>query len=116
MNPNREIYQLKQRPGPVDYIWNGDCWRAALALRMRDDLDMVVVDVDQGVGVIRRVAGKHIKSTSQDWAMERGLDIIHNISYQEFDEYREVLLTLVTMAEFRMWLEGISLSTIAAMR
>ena len=113
MNPNREIYQLKQ---PAHAFWNGDCWRAALALRMRDDLDMVVVDVDQGVGVIRRypnsnrlpsVWAKRLKSAgglNEDGTCT-SMEFINEISYKEFDEHRETFLKLVTLHEFREWLQ-----------
>ncbi len=35
-------------------LWSGDTWRAIVALRMREDLSLVVVDVDRGIAVIRR--------------------------------------------------------------
>lgn len=35
--------------------WNGDCWRAWVRLRTeREDLEMFVLKVDEGIGIIRR--------------------------------------------------------------
>ena len=45
-------------------IWNGTVWEAFVELRMiRDDLTMMVVDIDHGCGVIRR--GKQEKYPQQ---------------------------------------------------
>jgi hypothetical protein len=34
--------------------WNGDVWKTVLMLRTRRDLDVCVLDCDQGLGVVRR--------------------------------------------------------------
>lgn len=39
----------------ADY-WNGDTWKAAVELRTRPQIDMAVVQIDHGVGVIRKRA------------------------------------------------------------
>jgi hypothetical protein len=38
------------RPDPEKegFYWNGDTWKATVALRMRQDLEIVIVDIDQG--------------------------------------------------------------------
>jgi hypothetical protein len=30
------------------FYWNGDTWKAAVAVRMLKDVEIVIVDVDQG--------------------------------------------------------------------
>jgi hypothetical protein len=54
MNPRREIVQTRHCPSDNMVSWNGDCWRAAVALRVINELEIVVVDIDHGVGVIRK--------------------------------------------------------------
>jgi SAM-dependent methyltransferase len=50
-NPQSEAAQRVPREVGV---WNGDCWRAMVALRQRPDLDCFTVDTDHGVGIVRR--------------------------------------------------------------
>lgn len=54
MNPKEEMHQAVPR---VSSFWNGDCWKAWVLIRsQRADLEMFVVDVDSGCGIIK--AGK----------------------------------------------------------
>jgi hypothetical protein len=56
-DPKRIEYVLGERAkGTVSYgVWNGDCWKAFVKLRMyRDDLSMVTLNTDFGVSVITR--------------------------------------------------------------
>jgi len=53
-NPQSE---LAQRVPRATGIWNGDCWRAMVALRQRAGIDAFTVDTDHGVGVVRRAPG-----------------------------------------------------------
>jgi hypothetical protein len=58
MNPPEERFQLRHRR---TRRWNGDCWKAWVRLRMeRDDLEMFVVNVDEGCGVISRGAQERL--------------------------------------------------------
>lgn len=34
--------------------WNGDTWRAAAMTRLQNGLEIIIADIDQGVGLIRR--------------------------------------------------------------
>jgi len=37
-------------------LWNGDVWKAVVHLRsLRDDLDVFVLDADEGLGFVRRI-------------------------------------------------------------
>jgi predicted O-methyltransferase YrrM len=56
-SPHGDLDERAVYPPPVNYkLWNGDTWKAIVALRLlhSDDLDVVVVEVDHGVGVVRR--------------------------------------------------------------
>jgi predicted O-methyltransferase YrrM len=54
-------------PKYANVSWNGDVWKAVVALRLlhANDLDIVVIDVDHGVGVIRRRPSSN--PYSQEW-------------------------------------------------
>lgn len=73
-------------PG-YDYIWNGDVWKAIVELRAtRKDVDVMVINTDHGVGVIRPVN------------TETGLTLTHaqltDLSYADLDKNRETYLNL----------------------
>lgn len=56
-DPKRIEYVFgEMAKGAVAYgVWNGDCWKAFVKLRMyRDDLSMVTLNTDFGVSVITR--------------------------------------------------------------
>jgi hypothetical protein len=94
--------------------WNGDCWRAAVALRISPVLEIVVVDIDHGVGVIRKRPNTHPLPERWSNRVIEGFQLIdwtvtsefmQGISYEDLDANREILLRLVSMNEFRNWLE-----------
>ena len=54
MNPPTEKHQAVPRPTDQGQ-WNGDCWKAWIQIRTeRNDLTMHVVDMDWGVGVVKK--------------------------------------------------------------
>lgn len=57
-NPNRYSYQVAPRPADTP-LWNGDVWKVLAPLRLMDDLEVVVVDIDHGVGAVRRRRNRH---------------------------------------------------------
>lgn len=70
--------------------WNGDCWRAWVQLRMdKDDLEMYVVDTDEGCGIIKK--GKQEKLV---------IDFDGDLTYDMFDVNREEWLNLKSVAYF----------------
>ena len=91
--------------------WNGDVWKALVALRLRSDLDIVTVDVDEGIGAIRRVppsaaqVSRHVP-LSEEWKTKLGSFPIHNLNYSHLESNRVELLNLVTRTEFLQWLRA----------
>jgi hypothetical protein len=54
MNPRRKALQVSPRRTKRGY-WLGDCWKAWVDLRReRSDLEMVILKVETGCGIIRR--------------------------------------------------------------
>jgi hypothetical protein len=85
MNPTTEEMQMVPR---IQSEWTGDSWKAWVKLRTeRGDLEMLVVDIDYGCGIIRK--GKQEK-----------LVINEDINYQTFASNRKHWLNLVSVEEF----------------
>jgi hypothetical protein len=67
------------------------------------DVDMVVVDVDHGVGVLRRGENRH--PLSSQWQELLGASPLSMLQWEHLKNHRDELLTLVTVDEFVDWLE-----------
>lgn len=68
--------------------WTGDCWKAFVKLRQtRDDLEMFVVDVDCGCGVITK--GK-----------QELVNIGEELNYHNFEKNKKEWLNLISYKEF----------------
>jgi SAM-dependent methyltransferase len=83
-SPNSRKAQLRTR---VQSEWNGDVWKAWVKLRERSDLEMYVVDVDYGCGVIRP-GGQDKPAVPGDktweWLEENRPAALNLISVEEF--------------------------------
>ena len=94
MNPDTEEIQFRDSSVVKGNRWAGDCWRAWVRLRQeRSDLDMYVVDSDEGGGVI-----------SKAFPYYRGLEklaIDSEISYKELEANRKEWLNLITIEDFK---------------
>ncbi len=74
--------------------WNGNCWKSFCQLRTeRNDLEMFVIDTDQGTGIIK--PGEQIK-----------LIIKEEINYNNFDINRVKWLNLQPVQYFLEWLKN----------
>jgi hypothetical protein len=72
--------------------WNGTVWKAWVKLRaQRDDLAMVVVDIDEGCGVIRRGHQQRIALARSEYAA---------IEYEWLARDRAHILNLVSVEDF----------------
>lgn len=85
MNPIFEIFQEKK---PIVTCWTGDCWKAFIKLRSeRNDLEMFVINIDFGVGLIRK--GK-----------QEIINIPEKLNYEFLDKNRKNILNLITLEDF----------------
>lgn len=98
-NPRSEIIQGPQGAFP---FWSGDVWRAAVALRLMEGIEIVIGDFDFGVGVIRRRPNTH--KLPIDWIIKLAVDPIFSLSYDEFAGNRELLVRLMTLQELKTWM------------
>ena len=72
------------------FYWNGDCWKAWLWLRCeRDDLNMFVVNTDEGCGVISK--GKQEK-----------LSYSRDLSYENFEKNKNEILNIVEVKDLKV--------------
>ena len=99
-NPAEELHQ--RVPCESD-IWNGDVWKAWVALRAtRADLDMRVVDCNHGCGVIQRTSDHPrrlhpVQPLLASAVVEKALG---KDGFAYFDVHRQELLNLVSVAAF----------------
>jgi hypothetical protein len=67
--------------------WNGDVWKTIMHLRtFRDDINVFVLDCDQGLGVITR--------RTPETRLTFSRDDIHRFSYEDFNKNRSLWLNL----------------------
>lgn len=86
MNPKTEKEQLVPR---VSKHWTGDCWKAFVKLRSENnDLEMFVVDIDHGIGIIRRKIGN--KFELSDSLTYRNL-VKHRVEWLNLMSYKQYL-------------------------
>lgn len=87
MNPMEELIQRYPQFKP-ESTWTGDCWKAWVKLKTeRTDLNMVVVDVDYGCGVISR-------------GYQELITVSEEYTWELLDRNRKNLLNLITLEEF----------------
>jgi hypothetical protein len=112
LNPLLKEYQVTPDPSAGTMVWNGDCWKVALALRLLPELDIVIGDFDHGVGILRKKPNS--SPLPKEWAERIQSHMAANpspetflnaLSFEEFHENREALHRLMTIAEVRVWLE-----------
>ena len=90
---------------PYAIWWNGNTWKAAVGLRQLADIEIVIVDIDHGVGVIRKRQNKH--SLPTEWESMLGLtaeDVIQSLQNDHLRNNRTDLLRLVTVDGMLDWL------------
>lgn len=90
MNPTNK--EMQEVPRKVK-IWTGDGWKAWVRLEMKG-VEKFVVDTDFGVGVIKPHGQVEI---NYDKSMQE-------FSYEYLEENRKELLNLITVQEFKNWL------------
>ena len=85
-NPIKEEHQIEEYV--VGTTWNGTTWKAYVKFRMTDEnLSMVVVDTDHGVGIITK--GKQTLYPKSDV-----------LDFKILDENRKEILNLITPQQF----------------
>jgi hypothetical protein len=112
LNPRVEDRQLPVDQAILPSVWLGDGWRAAVAMRLVSDYEIVIVDIDLGCGVIRKRPNTHpLPAQWHHQLLQMGtlpnqtLPGSHSLPYQEFDRHRDVFYRLMTLLQLREWLE-----------
>ena len=78
-------------------VWLGDTWKAIVAMRMNPDVDLFVVDVDMGIGVLRPVP--NTQPLSAEWQSFLGVNPISMLEHEHLVQHREELLLLSSLQE-----------------
>lgn len=102
-NARNEIVQRYPRH-ELAHAWTGDVWKAAVAMRLRQDIEIVVVDIDMGVGVIRKRANP--KPLPIEWQNYLGINPISMLTYDHISNYRDTLLRLISVSDLKKWLDN----------
>jgi hypothetical protein len=84
--------------------YNGDVWKVVGYLCSLEDVEVVTVDVDHGVAVVRRRPNLHPLPAELRDKQRRSENPLEAFTYADLERYRESLLRLVSVAEFRAWL------------
>ena len=104
-NPLKKEWAQYPEPNPKGSIWNGDVWKAVVALRLDKGLEIVVGDFDHGVALIRRRPNKH--RLSQFWEQKfLKMKNFDDFIYEDLAQNRHQLLRLMPIQEVRDWLRG----------
>ena len=103
-NPHTEKSLVPYRH--VFNAYNGDVWKVVPFLRGLEDVEFVTIDIDHGVGVLRVRENRHPLPE----LLQQQLDMAANypleaFTYNDLDNHREDLLRLVSISEFRAWLD-----------
>jgi SAM-dependent methyltransferase len=99
-NPRFEHRQYKSSE-----IYNGDVWKVMGPLRARPDLEAITIDVDHGVGVVRRRPNLHPLPSGLLQKVTSAANPLDAFTYADLEQSREELLRLMTVAGFREWLQ-----------
>jgi hypothetical protein len=82
---NAGTYEEWKAKGMGD--WNGDVWKTIIHLRsLRDDINVFVLDCDQGLGIITKCKPESVLSFSKE--------DIQSFSYEDFEANRKDWLNL----------------------
>lgn len=93
-SPRNEKEQITPRL-KEQKIWIGNGWKAFVELRQRSDLDIYVVDTNNGVGVIR-------------YGMQKPLEIDVPLEYKYFEKNRKEWLNLKSVEEYKVYEKAIN--------
>lgn len=86
-NPRNEREQITPRE-PGQNIWIGDGWKAFVELRQNPNLEMYVIDTNNGIGIIRK-------------GMQKPIKLNEPLEYKHLVKNKEKWLNLKTVDEFR---------------
>lgn len=90
--PTTERMQLLTTD-PTKEEWTGDVWKAFVKMRIRDDLEMFVVDTDYGCGVITRGSSEPLMLASTAPNSE--------LTYNDFVKNKDVWMNRRTVDWFK---------------
>ena len=89
--PKEEIHQ---RRDPVDYIWNGDVWKAFALYRQDPMLDAAVCDFDNGIGIIR------IRKNSEPVNLDKPYSLL---DWNDYLQNRKSWMRPMSSDEIKAW-------------
>lgn len=104
-NPRVEIRQIPTQHPTTHY--NGDVWKVALLLRLVPDIEVIIIDIDHGVGVVRKRPNLYPLPTEFEQVLFNTENPLEAFTYADLEASREVFLRLIPVAGFRKWLDEV---------
>ena len=71
-------------------------------MRLKQDVEIVIVDVDFGVGVIRRRANRNPLPT--EWVDFLGVNPVSMLDFEQIRDHRNKLFRMISFDDMDMWL------------
>lgn len=104
-NPRVEVRQIPTDRPTTHY--NGDVWKVAVLLRLLPDYEIVIIDIDHGVGVVRKRPNRHLLPPEIEQRLLSAENALEAFTYQDLDTHRNIFLRLMSIVEYREWLEEV---------
>ena len=103
-NPRGNLSMTAMFPRPEGAtIWNGDTWKTAVTMRLVKDLEIVIVDIDHGVGVIRRRQNNH--PLPDDLIDLLGVSPISMLDNHIFRKRKHEMFRFMSIDQMLLWLD-----------
>lgn len=101
-NPRTEIRQIPH--DNPNHTYNGDVWKVVVLLRLLPDVEVIIIDIDHGIGVLRRRPNQHRLPEEFEQKLALAENKLEVFSYMDLELHRNILLRLMSVVEFRAWL------------
>jgi hypothetical protein len=93
---------------PTSFGGREDVWKTIPIIRLQDGLEIVTIDINHGVSVIRRRKNENrlpVELEKKILLPENG-NALEAITFEDFDKYyRDTILRLVCLQEFKIWID-----------
>ena len=91
MHDCNPLTEIAQRVPRATGIWNGDCWKAMVALRARPDVIAFTINSDHGIGIVRKGRNR------------RPIAVPTGLCYDHLERDRERLIGLTDPAHWNRY-------------
>ena len=99
----RPVSELESSQFDAEYdsivkYWTGDVWRSILSIRSRQDVDLAILDVDWGLGVLRKRPNPRPLNGLKAWKLQS--------DFYDFMNRIDQITPFLSLHELHYWLEN----------